>query len=175
MIRYAPRKAMKLCEKYVISELAEDLPPNSVPSLSCHPRENIIMLSFPNGRVIGLSLWDKYTHLARGMTNASPRQVPFRAFYQGTTEESMRPLNVPLIHYFTNYDLELRGNKPTPNFIVNYRGMREAWSHYLVELKTGIQTKDGGVIVRADGLKVSEDGKSVVVFLRPEASEKRIR
>ena len=173
--RYAPRKSMKLCERYVISELAEDLPANSIPSLSCHPRENIIMLSFPNGRVIGLSLWDKYTHLARGMTNASPRQVPFRAFYQGTTEESMRPLTLPLIHFFTNDDLELGKNKPTPSFMVSYRGMREAWSHYLVELKTAVHGADGeAVVVRADGVRVSEDGKSVIVFLRPEASEKRI-
>lgn len=171
---YAPRKKLILCAKYKVSELAEDLPAYSVPSLSCHPRENVIMLSFPNGRVIGLSLWDKYTHLARGMTNASPRQVPFRAFYQGTTEEIMKPLTMPLVHFFTNYDLELKKNKPTPSFLVNFRGMREQWSHYLVELKAAIHGVDNeAVVVRADGLKLSEDGQSVVVFLRPEASEKR--
>ena len=59
--------------------------------------------------------------------------------------------------------------------MVNYRGMREAWSHYLVELKTAVHGADGeAVVVRADGVRVSEDGKSVIVFLRPEASEKRI-
>ena len=72
------------------------------------------MLSFPDGRVIGLSLWDKYSHLARGMTSASPRQVPFRTFYEGTTAETMKPLELPLVHYFTNFELELKKNKPVP-------------------------------------------------------------
>ena len=131
------------------------------------------MLTFNNGRVLGLSLWDKYTHLARGMTNASPRQVPFRTFYQGTTEETMAPLTLPLVHFFTNYDLELQNNKPAPSFMVNYRGMREAWSHMLLNLDTCFKEQKE-VFVRLDGLKVSEDGKNVVVFIRPEASEKRM-
>ena len=39
-------------------------------------------------------------------------------------------------------------------------------------LLTGLSAKEA-VVVRADGLKVSEDGMDVVLFLRPEASEKR--
>lgn len=172
--RYAPRKNMKLCELYRIDELVSDQSYNVVPSLSCHPRENMIMLSFPNGHVVGLSLWDKYTHLGRGMTSASPRQVPFRAFYEGTTEKTMAPLTLPLIHFFTNYELELKNNRPNPKFLVNYRGMREQWSHFLVDLPSAVHgSAKEAVVVRADGLKVSEDGMDVVLFLRPEASEKR--
>ena len=170
---YAPRKYMKVCEVYHVHQLAEGLSPTAVPSLSCHPRENVIMLSFPDGRVLGLSLWDKYSHLGRGMTSASPRQVPFRAFYQGTTEETMAPLTLPLIHYFTNYELELKNNKPVPRFMVKYRGMREKWSHYLIELASAVRSADNeAIVVRCDGLKVSEDGQDVILFMRPEASEK---
>lgn len=171
---YAPRKFLKICEVYHVHRLAEGLSETAVPSLSCHPRENVIMLTFPEGRVIGLSLWDKYSHLGRGMTSASPRQVPFRAFYQGTTEETMAPLHLPLIHYFTNYELELKKNKPVPRFVVNYRGMREKWSHYLIELTSAVRGPDNeAIVVRSDGLKVSEDGQDVILFMRPEASEKR--
>ena len=130
------------------------------------------MLSFPNGRVVGFSLWDKYSHLARGMTSASPRQIPFRTFYEGTTAETMKPLELPLVHYFTNYELELKKNKPVPRFMVNYRAMREHWSHFLIELPTAVRDGKETCVVRSDGLKVSEDGMDVVLFLRPEASEK---
>ena len=171
---YAPRKQLKLCEYYRMKDLAEGLPENACPSLSCHPRENVIMLSFPDGRVIGLSLWDKYSHLARGMTSASPRQVPFRTFYEGTTAETMKPLELPLVHYFTNFELELKKNKPVPRFMVNYRAMREHWSHFLIELPTAVRAGKDSFVVRSDGLKVSEDGMDVVLFLRPEASEKRM-
>ena len=165
---------MRLCELYRICDLVDDQSPNVVPSLSCHPRENVIMLSFPNGHVVGLSLWDKYTHLGRGMTSASPRQVPFRAFYEGTTEETLAPLKLPLIHFFTNYELELKDHKPRPNFVVNYRGMREHFSHFLVELPRMVRgSGKEAIVVRADGLRVSEDGMDVVLFIRPEASEKR--
>ena len=165
---------MRLCELYRINELMDDQPAYVVPSLSCHPRENLIMLSFPNGHVVGLSLWDKYTHLGRGMTSASPRQVPFRAFYEGTTEETLAPLTMPLIHFFTNYELELKDHKPCPSFVVNYRGMREHFSHYLVELPTVVRgAEKEAIVVRSDGLRVSEDGMDVVLFMRPEASEKR--
>ena len=172
--RFAPRKLMRLCELYSISDLMDDQNPYVVPSLSCHPRENVIMLSFPNGHVVGLSLWDKYTHLGRGMTSASPRQVPFRAFYEGPTEETLKPLSLPLIHFFTNYELELKDHKPVPSFVVNYRGMREHFSHYLIDLPSAVRGADNAaIVVRSDGLRVSEDGMDVVLFLRPEASEKR--
>ena len=61
-----------------------------------------------------------------------------------------------------------------PRFVVNYRGMREKWSHYLIELTSAVRGPDNeAIVVRSDGLKVSEDGQDVILFMRPEASEKR--
>lgn len=170
---YAPRKYMKVCEVYHVHQLAEGLSPTAVPSLSCHPRENVIMLSFPDGRVLGLSLWDKYSHLGRGMTSASPRQVPFRAFYQGTTEETMAPLTLPLIHYFTNYELELKNNKP--GAALHGELPRHAREVVALPDRGCLRRRSAdneAIVVRCDGLKVSEDGQDVILFMRPEASEK---
>ena len=79
-----------------------------------------------------------------------------------------------MIHFFTNYELELKDHKPVPSFVVNYRGMREHFSHYLIELPPAVRgTEKEAIVVRSDGLRVSEDGMDVVLFMRPEASEKR--
>ncbi|KAK8812333.1 hypothetical protein WA158_007567 [Blastocystis sp. Blastoise] len=180
---YSPRKNMKLCETYSIDELAAGINPYDRPTLQCHPRENFIVLSFPNGRILGLSLWDKNSHLGRGVTSVTPVQIPGRTFFEGCTPESMSPVKLPLTHFFTNYELELKKNRPTPKFIVQYRGMREHWSHFLLEVPSAIKIPDDepneegkkgivAVVVRADGVKVSPDGIDVVLFLRPEASEK---
>ena len=180
MRSYSPRKMMKLCETYTICELAPNIPPFEVPTMQCHPRENFLMLSFSNGRVLGFSLWDKYSHLGRGVTAVTPVQIPGRTFLDGCTPETMAPVKLPLTHFFTNYELELKKNRPTPKFIVQYRGMREHWSHFLLEVPSAIKSAEGAegkpvaIVVRADGVKVSPDGQDVILFLRPEASEKRM-
>ena len=47
------------------------------------------------------------------------------------------------------------------------------WSHYLIELASAVRSADNeAIVVRCDGLKVSEDGQDVILFMRPEASEK---
>lgn len=172
---------MKLCEIYTICELAPNIPTYDIPTLQCHPRENFLVLSFTNGRMLGFSLWDKNTHLGRGVTSVTPVQIPGRAFFEGCTPETLSPIKLPLVHFFTNYELELKKNRPTPKFIVQYRGMREHWSHFLLEVPPAIKSTEivdgkagAAIVVRADGVKVSPDGQDVILFLRPEASEKRI-